>query len=130
MEKFDGEAYSKETYEKARRDSGAAWGRIQDAREKIYKRSGTRRKDMREIYNRSWINWKEAKKRVEELYAKGNEEAVALDQEYNRLQTEAQEAIEEYDRTRTRAEEAIEAIANFEREELGMRGQQAPDSSR
>ena len=127
MEKFGEEKYSREAYENARKDSGAAWGSIGDAHERIYKRSGKRRQEMREIRNDCWVNWKEAKKRVEKLYAKGQEEATALNEEYDRLQTQAQEAIEEYDRIRTQAEEAVEAIADFEREKLGMH-EQGPDS--
>lgn len=129
MEKFDEEKYSKETYENAQRDSGEAWGRISDAHEKIYKKSGTRREEMRRIYNERWADWKEAKKRVEKLYEKGQEDATALNEEYDRLHTQVQEAVEEYDRAQTRAEKAMEAITDFEREKLGMH-EQGPDSSK
>jgi len=102
---FSGEKYSKEAYEKAEK--------LADSAEKSARFRGTSGMekmgpDARQaIYDELWKDAEKAKRRVEKLYSKGQAEGIALN--------------EEYDRLRTQAQEAIKALADFEREKLGMR---------
>ena len=107
---FSGEKYSKKGYEEAKKKSDSAYetARFRGTITRMGEEATQR------IYDELWSKSTEAQKRVEKLYAKGRAEATALN--------------EEYDRLRIQAQEAIKAIADFEREKLGMH-EENPDSS-
>jgi len=99
---FSGEKYSKEGYEEAKKKSDSA---LETARFRGTI-TGMGKEAKQRIYDELWSESAKAQERVEKLYAKGQAEATALN--------------EEYDRLRIQAQEAIKAIADFEREKLGM----------
>ncbi|OHB20925.1 MAG: hypothetical protein A2939_05525 [Parcubacteria group bacterium RIFCSPLOWO2_01_FULL_48_18] len=108
---FSGEKYSKEVYEEAEEEARGAERSYQD-RGTI---TGMSREAAQRIYDGLWENAAKARSRVERLYAKGQAEAIALNEQYERLRTQAQEAIK--------------ALADFEREKLGMHKEEPSSSS-
>lgn len=93
---FGGEKYSKEGYEEAEAEAKSTSRRYN----KIGSLAGGG------LYDTLIIDAFAARKRVGKMYAKGKTEAAALHKEYGRLLAEAQEAVK--------------AVADFEREKLGM----------
>ena len=107
---FSREKYSKEGYNEAKKKYDSAHKDAQSIGTII----GIGKEDAQIIYDELWNKSAKTYERVEKLYAKGQAEATALN--------------EEYDRLRIQAQEAIKAIADFEREKLGMH-EENPDSS-
>ena len=101
---FSGEEYSKKRFDEAKEILDVVKTEAEIRR--TYGMRGVSAEEKQRIYDEIWSNESEARERVEKLYGKGHAEARALN--------------EEYDRLRTRAQEAIKAIADFEREKLGM----------
>lgn len=108
---FGGEKYSKEGYEEAKKqedsdyefikkDSLAGWGLSEEAKQRIY--------------DKIWVDAGSARDRMRNLRGKGQVEATALN--------------EEYDLLLDRASEAIKAVADFEREKLGMHKEGAEEA--
>lgn len=101
---FSGEKYSKEGYEEAREDAESADKHAEKFRGVFYI-------DKRDPFKFVEVPTgararKSAKERLEKLFASGQKEALVLN--------------EEYDRLLVRVQEAVKAVADFEREKLGM----------
>ena len=101
---FSREKYSRKEFDEAKETSDSALKSAETRGTHGMKNMGAGVRQR--IYNELWDTAHKAQWRVEKLYAKGQAEATDLN--------------EEYDCLRTKAQEAIKAIADFEREKLGM----------
>jgi hypothetical protein len=97
------EEYSREKYDKLKNDADVAYNA---ARFKGTVKKRMSEEERQNIYDTIWRYSDEADKKLKKFYEKGKEEAIALNEEYDRLVVKAQEAME--------------AVANFEKEKLGM----------
>jgi hypothetical protein len=97
------EEYSREKYDQLKNNADVAYNAAR-FRGTIKKRMSE--EERQNIYDTIWRYSDDADKKLKKFYEKGKEEAIALNEEYDRLVVEAREAIE--------------AVANFEKENLGM----------
>jgi hypothetical protein len=95
-----GEKYSKEGFEEAKKEAI-------HARDTYWYIGGGR---PQRTYDELIQRHLKAQKRLEAIYAKGQKEATALNEEYDHLQLTAQKAIQ--------------AVADFERDKLGVKDEE------
>jgi hypothetical protein len=107
---FGGEKYSKEGYEKAKKQQNITY----ETAVNLPRLGDMEISEFPKIYKELLDASVKASKKAEELYAKGQIEAAALNEEYGRLLAEAQEAIK--------------TVADFEREKLGMHKEGAEET--